>query len=206
MCLTLFALSSCDKSKTPAETPTETQTETPVVTPAEPVATTAEARELLEGETYNFSTAISGGTIKVIRVGTNLYYNVWGNTNHIINGNKYQVEDDEKKAFYSPISDEQFEEQLRMFSAHSVFEGLVYSAGGRVTDTGEAEFNGETLRYEEITGSDDVKRLVFFDDRGTVGLVQPGRDGEMVELEFKVNRDIPEGLFEIPEDYELIPE
>jgi len=70
---------------------------------------------------------------------------------------------------------------------------------------GSGEFEGKTYKYDEYTNEKGSRLLYYVDDGELKGIRQIDQDGTVSDTEMLAfNKEIPDYIFDIPEDYEIV--
>jgi hypothetical protein len=163
-----------------------------------------ESFELLSSDVYDFNMKIDGigGSISITRQGDNFYVNAFDNETLVLGANMmYTFDHVNEIIFYTEITRERFETILSSYNRPD--RSMIDLNGAKLTDTGKAEFRGETLIFEEVRASNGVLSRAFFDGDTIVGLSQVGTQGQWVDMTFYISPNIPEDAFELPQGYTL---
>jgi len=189
-----------DETKDPNETDeTKDPNDTKEPAEGEPLdgSKTMAAFELLLQD--EFFVEIEMMSIKLARKGADFYVNMMGQEMLLLDGTAYELDHDEKIAYFSEVDESDME---GLADLPAMLDDLL-PEDAVVSDTGTAEFMGEELFFEEITSvENDVVMQHFFDeDDNLVGMIQSG-----MEILFIISDTAPADLFAIPADYEKVEE
>jgi hypothetical protein len=128
---------------------------------------------------------------------------------HVVNGDDefkmividnvaYNIYDESETCYFHPIDEEELEDLLYNFLID--IEKVSY------LDSGRAEFQGKEQYFEDFSDNMTEGRVhrYYFELYSLIGIAL-FEDGELAE-EFAVliSSDVPEGVFELPEDYEMV--
>jgi len=142
--------------------------------------------------------------IRLYRQGDNLLFGFVETDVVIIDRKEMEFDHEAKIAYYTEVSNERYEEILEQFDA--IRDTMIKLDGARLRGTGRGEFmNYGVLAYEEIIDANsDIVQIFFSDDGEMVGYAQENENGNINEVKFHISTNIPEGVFEIPDGYELV--
>ena len=101
-------------------------------------------------------------------------------------GKDYAIDDDERT--------------ILIFDADEP-SGTLPSASLAYVASGESEFEGKTLPYDEYATADGVRVWLFMDGNSLAGLrsFDDGESSDMVIL--SLDKNVPDGVFDLPEGY-----
>ena len=88
--------------------------------------------------------------------------------------------------------------------AKAVNTGRIVTEGMNYLGSGAAEFNGRNLPYDEYTNKDGYKMRLFTDGGRLAGIQNIAEETVVEIIIFVMDKDIPDGVFEIPSDYQEI--
>ncbi|MCL2036522.1 MAG: hypothetical protein FWG83_03945 [Oscillospiraceae bacterium] len=164
--------------------------------------------DILEEDTFAFETAmdIDGMEISLVayRSENNFYFDFVGLETLISEGREFRLDHNNKIARYQEISQEEIDELVTLM-VKEIHAPILDLNGAKLLGTGKELFMGKELSYEEFRDASGEVSRAFFDGEKLVGVKRPHVDanGSMVEWPITISREIPAGVFDIPNDYQL---
>jgi hypothetical protein len=203
----MLALVACGETHETVEEPVvDAPNETPVV--EEPLevgesfdgSRTFEIYEIVKGNKFVMDADMFGAKMTMYRSGDDLYVdmnmmNVVRARILIADGVIYVFSREDNTYVSKEVGQEQLSQIEQMFDFFSEF--LTQIEGATLIGTGLEEFLDEDWFYEEIETVDGRTVRYYFDNALLIGVKAEG-----MEIPFFVSGVLPEGAFDIPEDYE----
>jgi hypothetical protein len=152
--------------------------------------------DILDSDTYTFDVNMAGSRILLYRSGNSFYADMLGEEVLIVDLRRYEFDDDEKIAYYTTISESEFNEMIKKFNRPDVT--LIDLKGASLIDSGTNEFRGQMLNYEKIKDSKGIERYVYFDGDTILGYSENG-----IEIGLHIVSTVPADAFALPADYEV---
>jgi hypothetical protein len=147
----------------------------------------------------------SSASLKMYRDGDSFTFLLMGNqVVFVVDRKVLEVDHGAQTVYYTEMNELVYENFLNSWIDQGLTSTWVKLDGAEMIDSGTAEFMGEELFFEEIKDGNDSVIRAFFDDEDLIGLLLENVGGNKSEIPFRVSANIPEGVFDIPEDYEMI--
>jgi hypothetical protein len=123
----------------------------------------------------------------------------------VVDRKQYDFDYGAKIAYYTELNQHMFDTLMGRFVVMGAVSTWVELNGARMLNQGQADFKGVQRDYEEFRdGKGKVSRAFFDENDDLIGLLMQQDAGNWVEIPFKLSNSVPEGIFDIYEDFQHV--
>jgi hypothetical protein len=168
-----------------------------------------DAIRILEGDIYTIEMSLMAINMGAYRQGDSFLvkYGPIGDV-LIIDRKAYDIDHENELVYFSELTEEEFEKRV---AEGREFGGMINLEGAKVTGNGREDFTYEdgthfpNVYFEAFVDSMGLNNKAYFDENDMlIGIAMEGEEDSMVPFKYVIRPEVPDGIFVLPEGYEVV--